>query len=254
MNAVLAQLHPAPVSEAQWRRALSLVPGYTDADALRLAREAHGVLFRNLDTPKAVALQLAFRSTGVETAVVPADKFRLVDAKFTRRIEVSDDTLRISDPIGRLVPVPWAHVALIAVGSVRQLDIAQTVTYENQHDFNLVQGVHQEVVRDVRTSLHENVPWLIEIILTGGAMRFQAEGAQLAWGYLFKHAPPQLLPRLVALVQLLVKHAPHAMLNRGALALRDGSDGGVAYASRPAFSDELAWMLWRAQQPGGRGA
>ncbi|MEQ2008973.1 MAG: hypothetical protein ABMA26_19505 [Limisphaerales bacterium] len=254
MNAVLVQLDPGPVTEMQWRQALSLVPGYTDADALRLAREAHGVLFRNLDTPKAVALQLAFRSTGVETAVVPADQLRLVDAKFTRRIEVADDALRISDPLGRLVPVPWAHVALISVGAVRQYDIAQTVTYENQHAYNPVQGVHQEVVRDVRTSLHENVPWLIEIFLTGGAMRFQAEGAQLAWGYLFKHAPPELLPRLVALVTLLVKHAPHAMLNRGALALRNGGDGGVAYASRPAFSDESAWMLWRAQQPGGRGA
>ena len=82
---------------------------------MRLAREAHGILLKNLAMPKAVALQLAFRSAGVETAVVPAEELRLVDAKFTRRLEVTDDALRICDPLGRLVPVPWAHVALIAV-------------------------------------------------------------------------------------------------------------------------------------------
>ena len=254
MSAVLVQLHHGPVTEVQWRRALSLVPGYTDADALRLARETHGMLLKNLDSPKAIALQLAFRSAGVETAVVSADKLRLVDAKFTRRIEVTDEVLRISDPLGRLVPVPWAHVALIAAGAVRQYNIAQTVTYEMHHAYNPVQGAHEETVRDVRTSLHENVPWLIEVVLTGGVMRFQAEGAQLAWGYLFKNAPPELLPRMVALVRLLVKHAPHALLNRGALALRDDRGDEVAYGSRPAFSDESAWMLWLAQQSGERSA
>ncbi len=249
MSDTLIQLDPASVTEEQWRRALHLVPGYTDADAVRLAGTAYGVLFRNLAAPKAIALHLAFRSQGVETAVVPADQLRLVDAKFTRRIEIADDVLRISDPLGRQVPVPWAHVALIAVGAVRQFDIAQTVTYGTERAYNPVQGVHQQVVRDVRTSLHENVPWLIEIILTGGAMRFQAEGAQLAWGYLFQHAPPELLPRLVGLVQLLARRAPRAMLNRGARALCDGGDGGIAYASRPAFADESAWLLWRARQP-----
>lgn len=249
MSNALVQLESAPVTEAQWRRALALVPGYTDADALRLARETYGVLLRNLDGPKAVALQLAFRSTDVATAVVPAEQLRLVDAKFTRRLELADDVLRISDPIGRPVSVPWTHIALIAVGAVRQYDIAQTVTYEQQRGYSPVQGVHQELVRDVRTSLHENLPWLIEIFLTGGAMRFQAEGAQLAWGYLFKHAPPELLPRLVGLVQLLAHRAPQAMLNRGALALRDGGDGGITYASRPAFADESAWLFWRTRQP-----
>jgi len=249
MSDCLVQLESAPVTEAQWRRALPLVPGYTEADAVRLAREAHGILIKNLDGPKAIALQLAFRSTGVETAVVPAARLQLVDAKFTRRIELADDVLRISDPLGRPVSVPWAHVTLIAVGAVRQYDIAQTVTYEKQRAYNPVQGVHQEVVRDVRTSLHENLPWLIEIFLTGGAMRFQTEGEQLAWGYLFKHAPPELLPRLVGLVQLLARRAPQAMLNRGALSLRDGGDGGEGYASRPAFADESAWLLWRARQP-----
>lgn len=252
MSACLVQLEPPPVTEPQWRRALSLVPDYVEADALRLAREAHGILLKNLAMPKAVALQLAFRSAGVETAVVPAEELRLVDAKFTRRLEVTDDALRICDPLGRLVPVPWAHVALIAVGAVRQYDIAQTVTYEKQHAYNPVQGVHQEIVRDVRTSLQENLPWLIELFLTGGAMRFQTEGAQLAWGHLFKHAPPELPPRLAALVQLLAKRAPQALLNRGALSLRDGGDGGAAYGSRPAFADESAWLLWRARQAGRR--
>lgn len=254
MGAALVQSEPVPVTEAQWRRALTLVPGYTEADAIKLARDTYGILLKNLAADKATALQLAFRSTGVETAVIPAEQLRLVDAKFTRRIEIVEDALRICDPLGRMVPVPWAQVGLVAVGTVRQYDIAQTVTYEQQRAYNPVQGVHHEIVREVRTSLHENLPWLIEIFLAGGAMRFQTEGAQLAWGYLFKHAPPELLPRLVALVRLLVKHAPHAMLNRGALALRDGGDGGVAYASRPAFFDESAWQFWRARQPGGRGA
>ena len=253
MSVALVQLEPAPVTELQWRRALVLVPGYIEADAVRLAHGAHGILLKSLDKPKAFALQLAFRSTGVETAVVPTEQLQLVDAKFTRRIELADEALRIHDPLGRLVPVPWTHVALISVGAVRQYDIAQTVTYENQSAYNPVQGLHQQVVREVRTSLHENLPWLLEIFLTGGAMRFQTEGAQLAWGYLFKHAPPDLLTRLTALVELLVKRAPHALLNRGALSLRDGGEGGEAYASRPAFFDESAWLLWRARQPRGSG-
>jgi len=140
--------------------------------------------------------------------------------------------------------------ALIAIGAVRQFNISQTVTYEKQRAYNPVYGVNNKEVRELRTSVQENIPWMIELFLTGGAMRFQTEGEQLAWGYLFQKAPPELMPRLVALVQLLAKHAPHARFNRGAIALRDGAGANVTYSGKPAFYDETAWLLWRARRPG----
>jgi hypothetical protein len=50
--------------------------------------------------------------------------------------------------------------------------------------------------------------------------------------------------KLGLLISLLAEHAPQACLNRGAAALSAHPPVPLVYASKQAFSDESAWLLW----------
>ena len=50
----------------------------------------------------------------------------------------------------------------------------------------------------------------------------------------------------------LMTFAPHALVNRGAFYLREGSNRIFEYPSKNAFYEQITWMLWRAQQTDGQ--
>ena len=76
-------------------------------------------------------------------------------------------------------------------------------------------------------------------------MRFQIEAESFPFKYCFDRPDLNLPQKLGLLIQMLAEHAPHAVMNRGGTALRDGQPENAAYASKSALFDESIWLLWR---------
>jgi hypothetical protein len=101
------------------------------------------------------------------------------------------------------------------------------------------------VVTDLRHKVEDNTKLVLDIFLSGGVMRFQIEAERFPFKYCFDRPELKLQQRLGLLIQMVVEHAPHAVMNRGATGLRDGKPENAAYASKAALFDESIWLLWR---------
>src|SRR6266568_5168423 len=109
----------APAAD-QLKRAFKALKTLTEADAIKLAREACGILMKNLSLTDARVLQSAFQGEGVPTDLLDATQLpKLPDAKFVRRVEIQPQALGVFDPLGRTVPLPWQHLTLVSAGTVR---------------------------------------------------------------------------------------------------------------------------------------
>ncbi|MBI5387719.1 MAG: hypothetical protein HZA90_23915 [Verrucomicrobia bacterium] len=234
----------APTVE-QLKAALKAVPRFTELDALRQAQVACGILARHLTLPEATLVQRALAGDGVPTEVVEASQLpRLPDAKSVKRLELDGQAMRVFDPLGRAVPVPWPQVSLLTAGVVRHFGVSQTVTQERVHrDYVVV--AFDTIETDVRHKIEDTAKVQVDIFLAGGAMRFQIEAENFLFGYLFQRPELGLVEKTGHLIQLLSQSAPHVRLNRGAVALRDQPAQPVGYASKAALDDEAVWLLWR---------
>src|SRR5437868_13582493 len=88
MACCLVQTDFAVPSAEQLRRAFRSLETLTEADAVRLANEACGILAKNLSTQDASRLQRALAAEGVPTEIVDAAQLpKLPDVKFVRRLE-----------------------------------------------------------------------------------------------------------------------------------------------------------------------
>ena len=91
-------------------RAFRTFSHLTDADAIRLAANAQGILMRHLSVDEAKALQQALVKEGVNVALVKDEELQLLPAsQRLHRIELTLDALVIFDYIGRPVPVSWVE-------------------------------------------------------------------------------------------------------------------------------------------------
>ena len=251
MPCCLVQAEFVAPSADQLKRAFKSLKALTDADAVKLANDACGILIKNLSSDDAGLLQRALKSEGVTTEIVDAgDLPRLPDAKFVRRMECQSESLVIYDPIGRAVPVPWQHLILIYAGTVRHFDMTATRTEKKVATFDPIRGARTKVVTEVRHKVEDDSALLIDIFLTGGAIRFQTEAAAFQFKFCFDRPELNLARKAGLLVQMLADHAPQAGLNRGAKALRDGLPENAVYASKAALFDESTWLMWRmARRP-----
>ena len=241
MPCFLVQTSSVAPTVDQLKRAFKLLKALTEADAVKLANEACGILMKNLLPADAAVLQRALETEGVPTEVVDAARLpALPVAKFVRRAEFQPQALVISDPLGRPVPVPWPHVALLAAGAVRHFGVNVTRT---EHTVKTIRGT--KVVTDVRHNVEDSAKLVLDIFLIGGAIRFQIEAEGFQFRYCFDRPDLNLPQKLGLLIQMLAGHTPSAILNRGATALRDGSPGAAAYVSKAALFDESTWLLWR---------
>ena len=247
----LVQAESVAPGADQLKRAFKSLKALTDADAVKLANDACGILLKNLSADDAGLLQRALKSEGVATEIVDAGHLpRLPDAKFVRRMECQPESLVIYDPLGRAVPVPWQHLILISAGTVRHFDMTTTRTENKVTTFDPIRGARTRVVTDVRHKVEDDSALLIDIFLTGGAIRFQTEAAAFQFKYCFDRPELNLAQKAGLLVQMLAHHAPQAGLNRGATALRDGAPENAVYASKATLLDESTWLVWRtARQP-----
>jgi hypothetical protein len=243
--ALVQQEATVPTAD-QLKRAFKLLKRMTEADAIKVAREAYGILMRNLPLDEASTLQRALAGEGVPTEIVEAGQLPgLPDARFIRRAELRSEALVVSDPLGRPVPVLWPQIALIAAGACRHFGISQTRTEQHVTSFDPIHGIHRRVEVDVRHKVEDDVPMLLDLLLTGAAMRFQIEADQFQFKHLFDRPDLDRAGKMGLLIQRLGERAPQAWLNRGAFSLRDGSSAPVTYASKAAFFEESIWLLWR---------
>ncbi|SRR6266540_4214340 len=235
----------APTLE-QLKRAFKTVLTLTDADAVKVANEACGILLKNLSRDRATTLKTALHGEGVPTEVVEATQLpKLPDPKFVRRMEFQLHALLFYDPLGRAVPVEWKHVALVSAGAVRHFGMSTTKSEEMVHGFSPVRGFHRKLVTDVRHRIHDDAKLVLDIFLGGRGARFQIEADSFLFKYCFDRAELTVAQKVGLLIQMIAERAPHAALNRGASALRDNLVDDANYASKAALSDESTWLLWR---------
>ena len=240
----------------QLKRAFRSLKSLTDADAVKLANEACGILLKNLSRDDAGTVQRALQAEGARTEVVEASQLpTLPAAKFIRRVEFQPQALMIYDQLGRAAPVPWDQLALLAAGGVRHFGMSATRKEQTVNTFDPIRGFRTKVITDVRHKIEDNARLVLDIFLTGGSMRFQIEAETFSFKYCFDRPDLNLERKLALLIQMLAENAPQANLNRGALAMRDGPSGAVTYASKAVLFDESTWLWWRmtrASPPAGQ--
>ncbi len=249
MNHALVQTDLSAPTVEQLKRAFTALQTLTEADAIKVAREAYGILLKNLSREEASTLASVLRDQGVVAAAVEMDQLpRLPDAKFVKRLEFQPHALVIYDPLGRPVPIEWPHVTLLAAGVVRHFDVAKTRTEERVTTYSPLRGVHTKTVTDVRHRVEAEGQFLLDIFLAGGTARFQIEAESFLFKYTVDRPELALEQRFSLLVNLLIERAPHTVLNRGAFQIRQGAARVMAYASKAALFEESSWLLWLLAQ------
>jgi hypothetical protein len=250
MNWCVLQQDVRPVGAEQLKLGFARLRRFSDTDAIRCAREAYGILVRNLTQEEAMVLKNALQGAQISTHACPESSLpKLCDPKFVRRMEFSDQAMVIYDPLGRALPIPWDQVSLISAGAIRHFQMNQIVTYEAAADSDGFAGEF-ETVRDVRTKMDPTLRLVLDIFIAGGGMRFQVEGENFMYGYIIKEPVLEPSEKFQRLATQLCQRATKAFLNRGAIQVQNGACP-VVYATRGYFADESTWLLWKSQRKTG---
>ena len=124
--AVLQKEAARPTAE-QIRRAFRSFSHLTDADAVRLAANAQGILQRQLSADAARAFLRALQAEGVAAAIVAESELQLLpQSKSLHRLALTEAALEVYDLHGQPTAVPWGELVLIAAGTVRPTKSAYT--------------------------------------------------------------------------------------------------------------------------------
>jgi len=249
MNYAVLQIDPVPATVEQFKQAFRALKQFTAADAVKMARQSAGILGKHLSAQDATLLQQAFQTQGVAAEAVPQTQLpALANVKFTKRVEFQPQALMIYDVLGRAVPVEWTKIEVIATGIVPRVN---TVSFEKEES-ELVMGgefgVQEVTVTTLGHRLETDSVLTLDLIVAGGAMRFQMEGDNLLFKYAFDRPELDARQKFAELARQIIQRTPGAQLNRGATQLRDGAPLPALYASKVAFADESAWLLWRANR------
>ncbi|MEW6304055.1 MAG: hypothetical protein AB1705_11320 [Verrucomicrobiota bacterium] len=233
------------------RRAIRGMENITDADAARLSRGAYGILMKRIALEEARLLQRLLQSNGIASEVVILDQLPPVaDAKEIRHAELSPASLIIFDPLGRRVPLEWKHIAMLSAGVVKHFGLTATRRDEQVFRPSMTKGLMQ-TVSSVRHQVEESTQHLLDIYVAGGGMRFRIDGAKFLFKFVLDRPEMSMPEKFAWLIRTLGEHAPQAMLNRGAVAFRDGAATPVEYETLGAWEDESLWLLWqKTSKPG----
>jgi hypothetical protein len=218
----------------------------TNLDAQHLAKDAYGILVRNLDKADAGTLHQALAGQGIETKIVPDNQVPAVPhGKIIQRMDVSPESLVLYDPLGRPFSLPWEHVMLVAAGRVRMSEFKRVRKEHVITQADAFGNPYTEVEVDYSTREEQNYHLLLEIVLTGAVIRYLVNGSKFNFQYLGNRLQENLTGNFSLLVQDICQRAPHAVLNRGAYHFRGKSDEPFLYPSKNAFYEEFTWLLWR---------
>ncbi|MCO5051352.1 MAG: hypothetical protein M9920_03525 [Verrucomicrobiae bacterium] len=229
------------------RRAFRVFRHLTDADAIRLAANAQGILMRHLRVDEAKAFHHALTQEGVNVALVKEEALHFLPAsQRVQRLEFTPETLSVFDHLGQGTPLAWSEITLLAAGAVPHLEIgspqAQPAAMERPAGLwpRRSGGPHQ---------LKTGRLFILELVNAEGTKRFEIQAHEFHFVPLIPAAPTDsLMEKFVRLTRALVQRAPGAQLNRGALDIREGVDLVRGYPSHQAMLDEIVWLWWNAKQ------
>lgn len=244
--AVLQKDGGSPSAE-QIRRAFRSFSNLTDADAVRLAANAQGILLRHLSSDEARAFHRALQAEGVAAALVPESELKLLpEGKALHRLSLTEHALEVYDLRGRPTPVPWGEVALVAAGAVRHVDFSLTQTERTTLKLHSVLGVWPQKTTESVRKVESDSQLILELVLARGAARYELDAAQFPFKYAMDRPELSTLEKFVWLVREIGNRAGQAILNRGAKDVHNGVQLVRGYPSRQAFTDEMVWLLWNA--------
>jgi hypothetical protein len=242
--AVLQKDPSSPTAE-QLKSAFRSFSNLTDADAVRLAVGAHGILMRHENHDAARAFQLALQAEGVATALVSEDDLpKLPEGKVLQRLELSPQALVVFDLLGRPTSIPWPEVALLAAGAVGDIEVSRTQTERTVLRFSPLFGVWPKKVTDNRSKVAADTQLVLDILLTGTTTRYQIDAARFPFKYVLDQPELSTAEKYIWLVREFCRHATAATLNGGARWLRAGHERVPGYVNRQALTDEIIWLLW----------
>jgi hypothetical protein len=236
-------------SPEQLKRAFSSFNNLTEADAVRLAVSAHGILMRHVGRDEARAFQQALQAEGVGTALVAEDELpKLPEGKLLHRLELTPAALQIYDLMGRSTAVPWNVISLLAAGAVRHVEVTRTQTERTEYRLNAFTGVWPKKISESQRKVQSESQLALEIILADGAMRYHIDGARFPFNYVINEPSLSTSQKFIWLVRELCHRVTSAVLNGGARWLRAGHESVPGYVNRQALTDEIVWLLWQTTQ------
>jgi hypothetical protein len=251
--AVLLKELASPAAD-RLKRAFSTFNNLTDADAIRLAAGARGILMRHLGLDAARALQSAVQAEGVGAVVVPEHELpKLPESRTLHRIGLSDEGFAIYDLMGKPAVTPWKDVALLAAGTVQHFEITRSQAEQRTLQFSPLTGLRVRTSSDSIHKVTTDSPLFLEIILQGLTTRFQIEASQFPFRFVIDRPGFSIAEKFAWIVCEFCRNAPHALLNHGARRLTEG-DPSVVYSNRQAFVDEMTWLLWHSPPMAQHGA
>lgn len=243
---LLVQSGDEPPSAEQMVAAFKAHKKFTEADAIKAAREAHGVILKNLAYDDAQILQQALAAQGAGTAVVAGFEFpQLPAAKVVRRLEFQPETLVIYDALGRPQPFAWSELGLVAAGAFQHFELGETQTEEWQWRGHVVGGYRLELVTETRHHVSDQLRFLVDLLIMKPVCRLQIEPENFLFGYVFDRPQLELSAKVALLVQMLKERAPKALQNRGAVGLCENPPVTPLWPNKTAFFEEESWLIWR---------
>lgn len=248
--AVLLRDAGSPNAEAI-RRAFRAFSHLTDADAIRLAANAQGILMRHLGVDEAKAFQQALVKEGVNAALVKDEELRFLPvSQRLHRIELTHDALVIYDYLGHTTAVAWGEFSLVAAGAVPHVEISSTQTQRTGIGLHPVFGVWPKKTVETRSHLETERQFILELVTGHGGKRYEIQAQEFAFNQVVDRPAAALTEKFVWLVREMTRRAPQARLNRAAQDIRDGVTLVRGYPSRQQLLDEMVWLLWsRAHGP-----
>jgi hypothetical protein len=242
--AVLQKDLSSPTAE-QLKRAFRSFSTLTDADAVRLAVGAHGILMRHENHDAARAFQAALQAEGVATALVSENDLpTLPESKALHRLELSSEALLIFDLLGQATRIPWADIALLAAGAVGDVEVTRTKTERTVFRFSPLLGVWPKKITETRQKVAADSHLVLEILLTGMKTRYQIEAARFPFKHVIDQPELSITEKYIWVVREFCRRATAATLNGGARWLRAGHQRVPGYLNRQALTDEIIWLLW----------
>jgi hypothetical protein len=246
------QKEPAGPTADQLKRVFKSFSHLTDADAVRLAAGARGILLKHLGQDAARALQRALQAEGVGVVIVAeSDLPKLPEGLSLHRLELWPQALTVYDPLGRPLHVPWQEVTLVAAGAAQHFDVNRTHTELMRLQHNAAPGARLNPPADRGANVESGPELLLEILAARGRGRYQVEAAQFTFKHVIDRPGLSLAEKFIWLVREICHHAPHAVLNQGARRLQEGGETVPAYMNRQALADEMVWLLWRSARDQG---
>ena len=246
--AVLQRDATRPTAE-QIRRAFRSFSHLTDADAVRLAANAQGILLRQLSADAARAFHRALQAEGVGAAIVAENELHLLpESKVLHRLGLTETALEVYDLRGQPIAVAWGELILVAAGAVTREETVHPHSEPVTTSFSARLGFWPKSGIEPRRKMETRSQLILELLLADRTTRYHINAEEFPFKYALDRPDLSTGEKFVWLVREISLRATGAILNRGARDVREGTDLVRGYPSRQVFTDEMTWLLWNAAQ------